>query len=275
MRFIEESSDQLIKPQVCSADQVDNVTAHEEIWVRNSGKPSACDTEAANDLITLVGNDRFKSLLKDKTSIKKNVWGQIPKEMMTLGYNFGNRDPGTVCSQKWRNMQGKTITFIQNGGPKSTGSGKLKKPAFYDEVRDVIKDSAKAIPINCMDTMSNLSNQASPSSRASSSSGNNDSAYPQKSCQSSVRNSEEPLSDNEAKLAFNKENVNPFLKVQRTTKAKKQKVESSAIYNFLKQDAGERKVQNENLMKLLAQKMEQEKKSKRQMLEILSKLLDK
>ncbi|XP_032684701.1 uncharacterized protein LOC116850483 isoform X2 [Odontomachus brunneus] len=249
MRFIEESSDQLIKPQVCSADQVDNVTAHEEIWVRNSGKPSACDTEAANDLITLVGNDRFKSLLKDKTSIKKNVWGQIPKEMMTLGYNFGNRDPGTVCSQKWRNMQGKTITFIQNGGPKSTGSGKLKKPAFYDE--------------------------ASPSSRASSSSGNNDSAYPQKSCQSSVRNSEEPLSDNEAKLAFNKENVNPFLKVQRTTKAKKQKVESSAIYNFLKQDAGERKVQNENLMKLLAQKMEQEKKSKRQMLEILSKLLDK
>ncbi|XP_032690740.1 uncharacterized protein LOC116853682 isoform X2 [Odontomachus brunneus] len=29
MRFIEESSDQLIKPQVCLADQVDNVTAHE------------------------------------------------------------------------------------------------------------------------------------------------------------------------------------------------------------------------------------------------------
>ena len=78
--------------------------------------------------------------------------------MMTLGYNFGNRNPGTVCFQKWRNMEGKTITFIQNGGPKSTEVGKLKKPAFYDKVRDIIKDSAKAIPVNLMDTMSDLSN---------------------------------------------------------------------------------------------------------------------
>jgi len=33
--------------------------------------------------------------------------------MMTLDYNFGNRD--TVCSQKWRNMEGKIITFKMEG----------------------------------------------------------------------------------------------------------------------------------------------------------------
>jgi len=61
-------------------------------------------------------------------------------------------------------MEGKTITFIQNGGPKSTGAGKLKRPVFYDEVRDIIKDSAKATPVNLMDTMSNLSGHISSSS---------------------------------------------------------------------------------------------------------------
>jgi len=112
----------LIKPQV-NPEVSNNITAsspiHEEIWMKNSGKPSARDLEAADALIKLVGSDRFKFLLKDKTSKKKNVWAQIAKEMMVLSYNFGNRDPGTVCFQKWRNMEGKTVTFIQNGGPKS------------------------------------------------------------------------------------------------------------------------------------------------------------
>ncbi|XP_018372391.1 PREDICTED: uncharacterized protein LOC108767162 [Trachymyrmex cornetzi] len=201
-------------------------------------------------------------------SKKKNVWSQIAKEMMILGYNFSNRDPGTVCSQKWRNMEGKTITFIQNGGSKSTGAGKLKKPAFYDEVRDIIKDSAKATPVNLMDTMSDLSSQTSSSSVS------NDFLKSSKCSQEfscSAKDSDEPLSDDDAKeLISNQKKVSPFLKVQNTTKAKKRKIDNSALLNFLKQDSEERKTQNKNLVQLLTKKMEQEKESKKQMLEILS-----
>ncbi|XP_039309165.1 uncharacterized protein LOC120358606 [Solenopsis invicta] len=176
--------------------------------------------------------------------------------MMALGYNFGDRDPGTVCSQKWRNVEGKTMTFIQNGGPKRTGSGKLKKPAFYDEVRDIIKDSAKAIPVNLMDTMSD---ETSSSSTSGSSRGNTP-VYPQ---EPPAKDSDEPLSDDEGEqLISNKNKVSLFLKVQNTTKVKKQKIDNSAILEFLKQDANERKTQNENLIQLLAQKMEQENESK-------------
>jgi len=49
----------------------------------------------------------------------------------------------------------------------------------------------------------------------------------------------------------------------------------STILDFLKQDAEERKKQNENLVQLLAQKMEKEEESKKQMLEVLSKVFDK
>jgi len=43
--------------------------------VKNFGKPSARDLEATDALIKLVGSDRFKFLLKDKTSKKKKRLG--------------------------------------------------------------------------------------------------------------------------------------------------------------------------------------------------------
>jgi len=82
VRLIQESADQLIKPQVNS--EISNITAsssiHEEIWVKNSGKPSARDLEATDALIKLVGSDRFKFLLKDKTSKKKTFGHKLPKK---------------------------------------------------------------------------------------------------------------------------------------------------------------------------------------------------
>ncbi|XP_018396076.1 PREDICTED: uncharacterized protein LOC108774464 [Cyphomyrmex costatus] len=135
VHFIHQSADQLIKecPKVDIATQFPSTP---EIWVRNSGKSSAYDVEATEALIKLVGSDRFKSLLKNKICRKKNVWSLIAKEMITMGYNFGERDPGTVCSTKWRNMEGKIITFVQSGGTKA---GKLK-PLFYDRIRNIMQD---------------------------------------------------------------------------------------------------------------------------------------
>jgi len=48
--------------------------------VKNSGKPSARDLEATDTLIKLVGSDRFKFLLKDKTSKKKTFGHKLPKK---------------------------------------------------------------------------------------------------------------------------------------------------------------------------------------------------
>jgi len=101
--------------------------------MKNSDKPSAHDVEAANALIKLMGSDRFKSLLKDKINKKKNVWAQIVKEMMALGYNFGGEIRLTTVQL--------TISHSQH-----LNSGKLLSTGCYDEVKDIIKDSSKAIP---------------------------------------------------------------------------------------------------------------------------------
>jgi len=59
-------------------------------------------------------------------------------------------------------------------------------------------------------------------------------------------------------LASSKKKVSLFLKIQSTIKTKKRKVDNNTILDFLKQDAEERKKQNENLVQLLAKKMEKE-----------------
>lgn len=79
-----------------------------EIWVKNAGKPTPIDEKARDDLIGLYGSDKYKSLFTDKRTTKKNVWDAIGKEIVCKGYNFGERDPGKVCSQKWRNMESET-----------------------------------------------------------------------------------------------------------------------------------------------------------------------
>jgi len=120
-------------------------------------------------------------------------------------------------------------------GPRA-GAGKLKRPVFYNEVRDIIKNSAKATPVNLMDTMSDLSGHISSSSSiVSDSSGRNTNVYLQEPNFSSAKDSDEPkiLSDDKAEeLVSSKKKVSLFLKIQSITKTKKRKVDKYHIGFF-------------------------------------------
>ncbi|XP_025266347.1 uncharacterized protein LOC112638570 [Camponotus floridanus] len=115
------------------------------------------------------------------------------------------------------------MNFLQNAGAGNSGNGKVKKPAFYDEASPT-PTTSKEQPA----TTSNATNSAR-----------------QSATNAMVCESENALSDEDDL------NESPFNHVKSSTKPKKPRVDNSCILNFLKNEAEERRKQNESLMKLM------------------------
>lgn len=196
----------------------------QEIWVKNSGKTTPQDLKARDDLIDLYRSDKYQKLFGDKKTTKKKVWEALGYEMMGKGYYFGDRDPGKVCSQKWRNMESETLKVIANAGPKNTGGGHIKKPSYFNDVHDVVKDKAKACPKNILDSLEAV--QSTP-----------ESCNVKKKSNTPV---EEKLSYEEEEQARDEASKpSLFLKVKTSSQPKKG-VNNNAILEFLQADAAKR-----------------------------------
>ncbi|XP_019884153.2 uncharacterized protein LOC105254758 [Camponotus floridanus] len=196
--------------------------SNEEIWVKNN-RPSPLDTTATHDLNEIVGRKDIQMVLNDKKTVKKKIWEKIGAELKEK-YNFGIRDEGSVSrSQKWCNLENAVMNFLQNADASSSGNEKVKKPAFYDEASPT-PTTSKEQPA----TTSNATNSARQS------------ATNARVCESENASSDED--------DFNE---SPFNHVKSSTKPKKPRVDNSCILNFLKNEAEERRKQNESLMKLM------------------------
>lgn len=242
--------------------------SNEEIWVKNN-KPSSLDIAATHDLIEIVGRKDIQIVLNDKKTVKKKIWEKIGAELKEK-YNFGIRDEGSACSQKWRNLENAVMNFLQNAGAGSSGNGKGKKLAFYDEVFDIIKGKHKAKPVRLLDSLP-LSRETSPipttskEQPATTSTTNSSGKSAKTAINIRVRNLEsENASSDEDDL-----NESPFNHVKSSTRPKKLRVDNSCILNFLKNEAEERRKQNESLMKL----MQDSNDTKKAFLSIITKIL--
>lgn len=238
--------------------------SNEEIWVKNN-KPSLLDITATHDLIEIVGRKDIQMVLNDKKTVKKKIWEKIGAELKEK-YNFGIRDEGSVCSQKWGNLESAVMNFLQNAGAGSSGNGKIRKPAFYDEVFDIIKGKHKAKPKRLLDSWP-LSEQASPTPTTSkeqpATTSNATNSARQSATNARVCESENASSDEDDL------NESPFNHVKSSTKPKKPRVDNSCILDFLKNEAEERRKQNESLMKL----MQDSNDTKKAFLSIITQML--
>ncbi|CAL1677340.1 unnamed protein product [Lasius platythorax] len=256
--------------EICAISPLSNETfdrSNEEIWVKNN-KPSL-DIAATHDLIEIVRRKDIQMVLNDKKTVKKKIWEKIGAELKEK-YNFGIRDGGSVCSQKWRNLESAVMNFLQNAGAGSSGNGKGKKPAFYDEVFDIIKGKHKAKPVCLLDSL--------PLSREASSTPTTSKEQP---AMNSTTNSSRQLAITAANVrARNPESENassdednfngsPFNHVKSSTKPKKPRVDNSCILDFLKNEAEEHRKQNESFMKL----MQDSNDTKKAFLSIITKIL--
>lgn len=251
-------------PQSSTSSSEKNV----EIWIKNCGKPTAKDLEANEKFLHIVENMYDK--LCDKHSKKKDLWKEIGKDMITAGFSFGERDPGTVCAQKWRNMESETIKVIRNGGPHSTGSGKINIPEYFNRVHRIIKDKAKANPKNLMDTLTafdsnSATNNAAPSNLTASKQRSNE----------DVKEGDELKEEEEPQKPVSPSSSSPFLKVKSSSKPKKPKISGSDVLEYLKADSEKRDKQHNDLLTFLREKSEKEEEKKDKLLEILSKIADK
>ncbi|XP_029161113.1 uncharacterized protein LOC114932869 [Nylanderia fulva] len=210
--------------------------SNKEIWVKNN-KPSPLDIAATHDLIEIVGRKDIQMILNDKKTVKKKIWEKIGVKLKEK-YNFGTRDEGSVCSQKWRNLESAVMHFLQNGAG-SSGNGKGKKPAFYDERYHLLitsKEQPATIP-----------------------------NAPNSSKQMNIR-----ICNTESENASSNENDgNPFIHVKSSTKLKKPRIDNTCILDFLKNEAEERCKQNESLMKL----MQDSNDTKKAFLNIITNML--
>ncbi|XP_029169627.1 uncharacterized protein LOC114939493 [Nylanderia fulva] len=234
--------------------------SNEEIWVKNN-KPSPLDIAATHDLIEIVGRKDIQMILNDKKTVKKKIWEKIGVELKEK-YNFGTRDEGSVCSQKWRNLESAVMHFLQNAGAGSSGNGKGKKPAFYDEVFDIIKGKHKAKPVRLLDS---LSREVSPTLITSNEQPATIPNAPNSSKQTNIR-----ICNTESENASSDENDgSPFIHVKSSTKLKKPRIDNTCILDFLKNEAEERRKQNESLMKL----MQDSNDTKKAFLNIITNML--
>ncbi|XP_029162098.1 uncharacterized protein LOC114933666 [Nylanderia fulva] len=204
----------------------------------SKSKPSLLDIAAIHDLIEIVGRKDIQMILNDKKTVKKKIWEKIGVELKEK-YNFGTRDEGSVCSQKWRNLESAVMHFLQNAGAGSFGNGKGKKPAFYDEVSPTLitsKEQPATIP-----------------------------NAPNSSKQTNIR-----ICNTESENASSNENDgSPFIHVKSSTKSKKPRIDNTCILDFLKNEAEERRKQNESLMKL----MQDSNDTKKAFLNIITNML--
>lgn len=206
-------------------------------------------------------------ILNDKKTVTKRIWEKIGAELKEK-YNFGTRDEGSVCSQKWRNLESAVMNFLQNAGGDSSGKGKGKKPAFYDEVFDIIKGKHKAKPVCLLDSLS-LSREASSTptiSKEQPATTSNSLELVKTATNVRARNPEsENASSDEDNL-----NGSPFNHVKSSTKPKRPRIDNSSILDFLKNEAEERRKQNESLIKL----MQDSNDTKNAFLGIITKMLN-
>ncbi|CAL1677339.1 unnamed protein product [Lasius platythorax] len=231
--------------EICAISPLSNETfdrSNEEIWVKNN-KPSL-DIAATHDLIEIVRRKDIQMVLNDKKTVKKKIWEKIGAELKEK-YNFGIRDGGSVCSQKWRNLESAVMNFLQNAGAGSSGNGKGKKPAFYDEASST-PTTSKEQP--AMNSTTNSSRQLAITA-------------------ANVR-ARNPESEN---ASSDEDNFNgsPFNHVKSSTKPKKPRVDNSCILDFLKNEAEEHRKQNESFMKL----MQDSNDTKKAFLSIITKIL--
>ena len=196
-------------------------------------------------MIALYGSEKYKLLFLDKKTTKKKVWDALGQEIVAKGNNFGERNPGVVCAQKSRNMESGTLKLIANGGPKNSGGAAVKKPPYFEDVHDVVKDKAKAIPKNIVDTLEEPDIIAV--------------------------NKPEEQEDDPAKMldkdgapgAKGTSRNSPFLKVKGSSQPKKKAVKTNDIMEFLIKDSEKRDKQNEEMLCFLRKKAKKDAKRKK------------
>lgn len=242
--------------------------SNEELWIKNN-KSSSLDIAATYDLIEIIGRKDIQMVLNDKKTVKKKIWEKIAAELKEK-YSFGTRDEGSVCSQKWRNLESAVINFLQNAGAGSSGNGKGKKPAFYDEVFDIIKEKHKAKPVRLLDSLT-FSREASPTpttcKEQPATIANTNSL--RQLATTNVRAHDSECENGLSDPSEDDLNGSLFNNVKSSTRPKKPKVDNSCILDFLKNEADERRKQNENLMKL----MQDSNNMKKDFLSIITKML--
>lgn len=246
--------------EASSLEQASNEVSIPEIWVKNSGKPTSEDLKARDLLVELVGSEKFSSQLTDKKTVKKNVWSDIGKIFLDKGFSFGNRDPGLVCSQKWRNMEAKTLEAIAKSGPRNTGGGKVVRPDYFEDVADVVKDKAKALPKNLVDSLACSSKGPSPGPANS---------LKRSKDESKGEDDEDEDDSDECDASKSISAGSPFMKVLSSSKPKKKKVENADLLMYMKEEAAERKAQNQKIIDLLGKKVEDDNMHKKALLETL------
>jgi len=231
----------------CASKASSSANFINEIWVKNCGKPSLVDLQARDDIIALYGSEKYRALFNDKKSTKKKVWDAIAEDMKKKGYSFGGRDPGKVCSQKWRNMEAETLKVMAAAGPKNSGGAAVKKPDYFEDICDIVKDKAKACPKNLLDSLE--APTVTPNSKP-------------------VTASVEENIDEEEQIDGDVSKTSPFLKVKTSSHPKKNAT-ANEILEFLKNDAAKRDQQNAAMLNFFRKKAKKDDKRKKSFLSVL------
>lgn len=72
-------------------DEVPPTCVSEEIWMKNSGLPTARDLEAREFLCDIYESDEFQVEFSKKGKTKTEIWTKVVKKMVQAGFNFGSR----------------------------------------------------------------------------------------------------------------------------------------------------------------------------------------
>lgn len=160
-------------------------------------------------------------------------------------------------------MEAETLKVIAAAGPKNSGGAAVKKPDYFEEVCDIVKDKAKSCPKNLLDSLGGPSITSDKKSLSS----NDD---------KSARGPSETMLDEEEEDEKVREltPVSPFLKVQATSNPKKG-VNNNDILEFLKADAAKRDQQTNAMLDFFRKKAKKEDRRQRSFLSVLKDITGK
>lgn len=118
------------------------------IWT-SSKKITEEDIQACHAFLSLRKSLNHK--FEDKTTSKNALWQEIATKLNEMGFFVGDGILGREkCRQKFMNLRHVYIKYKDQ--VRQTGQGFLKKPHFYDELEDILRDKHKSNPTFVLDS---------------------------------------------------------------------------------------------------------------------------